>query len=151
MQPDAVDIAGVGRIGRFRKRAAFGFAEPSRPARAAQRAEEERAAPIVLEVVDAGEARPPQPGDQAGPNQDLRPARPPVRPDLVEPRRAPRQSGERRSGQQSDPCAAMIGADSGKSIEALDEIAERAELDNEDGVSSPCKRHEVLASPRPWP
>ena len=57
-----------------------------------------------------------------------------VEPDLVEQGALPGEVGERRGGQQDDPIPGMVTPDRGERPQRLDEIAERAELDDQNAT-----------------
>src|ERR1700749_3893699 len=81
--------------------------------------------------------------EEPSPGEKLRPARPPVGPDGVEPGRAPRQRREGGRGQQCNPCVGTMRPNIVESVERLDEIAERAELDDQNGVLLTRRRHRI--------
>lgn len=99
---------------------------------AAQQAKVPAAAVRGLQVVDAVETAVAQPPAQSPPARDLPRPRPVVDPDGVEPGAGGRELGEGPGGEQGDAVALVVAADGGEGAGGLDEVAERAELDDQD-------------------
>src|SRR5439155_24913322 len=83
----------------------------------------------IVDPVEAAQPQPPAQGEPAGKRERLRPL---VDQHLVEEAELLGKAGERAGRQEADPVALMVIADRCHRPERLDEIAERAEPDDED-------------------
>src|SRR6185312_12423779 len=115
-------------------------ARPERTLAGAHQMEIPACPPRGLKIIDASEIRLAQALAQAPQRPGIGKAGALIDPDTIEIRRGPRQFDEGRRRQQGDLGALVMRADRRRRPHRLDEIAERAELDDEDSLGLTWRR-----------